>query len=141
MDLRIDVTIERQRAARAKLTLQYVERNPARIAEHEIEIDKTSLADVWNIVATAQACERNRRIEIIEYTSAASFGQHEIGRCNGVRTIGGDDRRLGIGKFGLRLEPHLVPFVVEHELAARQAEQVAVCRVVRGVALEEHNTM
>src|SRR5207253_7396867 len=64
-----------------------------------------------------------------------------LGRRNAVRAIGGDHGgvRLGDVLFGLRSD--LGPFAVEHELAARDLEEVAVHGVVRHVSLVEDDAV
>ena len=139
--VRIDMAVKRHDVPSAELGLQPIEGRSAGIAEHEVEIGEAARADIGGRLAAAETRQRDRRIEVVEHAHGSLGREHELARLDAVRTIGRDERDVGVVDILRRTPPDVLPFAVEDELAARHLEEIAGAGVIRHVLLVEDDAV
>ncbi len=141
MQRRIDRAVERCDAPRAQARAQRRQRRAAGVAQHEVEAAQPLGREIRHRLSRRQPRQRHRGIEVVEAAHRAAV-QHQRRRRPPVRTIGGDDRRVGPRQGPSRLRQRRPPIGIEHEpRSVGKPLQVAMFGVPRDIALEEHDAM
>ena len=139
VDGRVDAAVKRRHMPGAEDAPQLVQRQAARVAQHEVEVAQAARADIGDLLAGLERRQRHRRVEVVEGAHPYAGAEHEVGRRDAVRAVGGDDGGIRVAQIPRRRWCHLVPVGVEDEPPTRQLGQVAVHRVVVDVPLVEDN--
>jgi hypothetical protein len=139
MNIGIDAAVQRRHPVRAQTGTQRIERRTPGIAQHQIEIPKTTRPDIAGRLAGLQPGQGDRRIQVIETLDRHPRSQHQIRSLDTVRAIGGDHADIGIGEMAVGQRNRIRPVPVQHQFPARYVEQVAMAGVIGHIPFEEHD--
>ena len=121
--------------------LQFRKGTASRVAEDQVEIAQAALRNVFDRLSGAQTVESHAAVEVVETPDSRRRVEHDLGCCDGVWTVGCDDRGIGVGELRCGAAPDVCPLAIQDQVAAGELRHVAMFRIVRHITLEEDDAM
>ncbi len=135
--LGIDMAVKRRHPPRAQASRQPLQRGAAGEAEHEIEVAQAPRSDIGESLAFLDPRQGDRRVEVIEQLEGRGAGEHQLGRRDAIRAVGGHDGDVRARRLAQGVAPHLLPLGIEDEPSVRYLAEVARPGVIAHVLFEE----